>query len=228
MSSPIIVPDTGILLAIGLGKELDEKAELATQSIDLAVAAGRRVIAPPSVSLELEAKLQNVDAIFEVIQHLVSTLPNPQGLSTLKIVEELMLELRASVKGPGSRVVNVIESELIRTIGAAPGLSLNAAFAVVAGNMLVVREVVRIKSRPAAIDFVSLPEANPSPLPNPIPEVSGMDLAHIRACEWLGTSEACTVILLVFERTLHKHRDEIHERFPHVVVTTPHYLPAYL
>lgn len=229
MKPRLLVPDTGILVALGLGEELDSKSKLSSQSVMDARTAGVRVVVPPSVLIELERKLADIDEVYTVIQSaLASHEAFNQFPAALEAAERFVLDLRSRVKGPAARVVDLVESQLAQMLAVSPGMSLPTALAAVVGNVLVTREVIRLRSRPTSIEFVDEPKCDPSPLTEAIPEVTGMDLAHLRACEWLGEKEDCTVILLVFERPLHRRRDEIRRRFPKVLVTTPLYLPAHL
>lgn len=225
----IIVLDTGVLLAIALGADLDSKAAPATVALDEAARAGVRLVVPPSVRQELGKKLLEIDSVYTILQSAASNLYEFQSSdSPLATAEKVMGKIGESLVGAPRRYLESVESELGRILTASPATDLPTAFAMVAGNAFTTKERIRLRSRPPLVEFLDAPDPDLSPLVPPIPEVKGPDLAHVRACQELGDLHGLGVVFLVLERPLHRRRSEVHERFPKVEITTPPYLSAYL
>jgi hypothetical protein len=226
---PLVVPDTGILLALGFGASVDPQASIATQAITKALAADSRLLAPPSVIEELDKKLAQLDQVYEAIQDIVRSIPSldttPSGLSG---AEDLILGLKNVGRHPATRFVNAIETEVVRMITATPTVPLLSVFAFVASRTVLLKEAIRVGTRPAGLEILSEPKPDRSPLDPPIHGLKGDDLAHVRSCESIGGKLGQKVVFLVLDRPVYSQKRIVEARFPLVSVTNPNYIDSYL
>lgn len=230
MGTAVVVPDTGVLVARGLGKDVDPACESATQALARCLGAGARLVVPPSVTGELDRVLAKFDEVFDLLQQatrqIASRSPAPSGLAA---AEGVILDLAKQVnRGPGARFLDAITTETSRVVQAYPSLPLSTAFASVVGTVLMWKHGIAEAARPPKAEFLPWPDPDPSPLATPIPEVRGDDLAHLRSCQAIGERLGSDVVFLVLERPVFRHKDEVNAAFPKVRVTTPAFLPAYL
>ncbi len=229
MTSPILIPDTGILIARAFGEQVDPQARAATEALASAEGLKTRVFVPPSVVQETYRVLDEIDQVFVTLQEAAHTVtssnPTPAGFTG---AEEILLAVRGKATSPQSRFLGLIETEVSRLLIDAPKRPLIEVFAEVVGTAFLWKEAVRFGSMPGSFEYPTTPKPDPTPLDPPIPEVKGMDLAHVRAAQHLGELNGCPAILLVLERPLHRRKSDIQARFSHVLVTTPAYLRGYL
>jgi|SRR5208282_1290848 len=187
------------------------------------------MVAPPSISEELDTKLAQLDTIYDALREVTHSLPTDDDTPVgLEAAEKALLTLRVKKGGVRLRFIGVIEAEVSRTIAQAPAAPLPAVFGYVVANALLWKEGAKLGSRPSSVEFLSEPKPDYAPLIPPIPDVRGADLIHIRACQELGEREQETVVFLVLERPVYNQKTEIEARFPRVKVTNPAFLDSYL
>ncbi|MCI4334141.1 MAG: hypothetical protein L3K04_00675 [Thermoplasmata archaeon] len=228
MSVGILVPDTGILLAIGFGPQ-DPKSAMAASALSRAVAAGVKVVAPPSVDVERVRKLNLLDQVYEDLQVVTSAIPIENGSpAALEGAEQLLMAVRAKKGYPRLLFLDAIEEEVSRAVTSNPTAPLRNVFAYVAASALHWKESAKLASCPSAVEFLNWPQPDYTPLNPEIREVNGPDLAHLRACQEIGDKEGVSVAFLILERAMYAHKAEIEARFPRVKVVKPAFLNRYL
>lgn len=228
MNVAIIAPDTGLLLAVGYGKDIDPKAATALAALEVARKSGVRVILLDSVREELDGKLNEIAEVIPALQSAIRDVPNLDAPADLDAIEGIMVRAKAASPERVARYLDAIEAESVRACNANPNTPIREIIGGITGAAVTLLEVVR-----ARIDGLRLELWKPKPdsaaVDGPlISGVTGYDFDHVRSSEALGRAEDTQVCFIVFEAKLHSRQQEVTRGYPHVVVTNPNYLPRYL
>jgi hypothetical protein len=223
----LVVPDTGILLAQAFGSAVDPQAGRAQVALTQAVAAQLRIVAPPSIARELERKLAELDTIYEMLREATSeALRQTPEESGLALAERVLLQVKQTEPARSSRFFATIEADAVERILALRSAPLTTIFAGVAANAWMIKEGIRLRSRPTVVEFLDYPD--PISGAGRVPGVSHHDWTHLSSCQQLAEREGGTVVFVVVERNLEAHKRTIEQALPLVRVTTPTYLNLYL
>ena len=227
MTSRVVAPDTGLLLAIGYGKAIDPKAPGAVDALQLVKSRGLPLILLDTVKDELNSKLNDIAEVIPALQHAFESIPDNESAGDLVAIERVIVEAKAQAPPRVVRYFDALEAEVVELCRANPGLQGSYLISLVLGVAVALAEGVRARVDALRLEDFS-PTGAPQPTPASVPGVTGMDFAHIQRCEQLGLARDCHVVFLVFDALLHARQKSISLAFPHVIVTTPNFLSEHI
>ena len=223
----IVAPDTGLLLAVGYGEDIDPKAPAAISALHDVENRKVPILMLESVRKELDSKLSEISEVIPALQAAFATLPPDEPVGDLSLIESLMVRAKAASPPRVSRYLDAIEGQVVEICRANPHVQGSFILSSVLGAAVTLLEVVRARIEGLRLEVYN-PTGRAAGTSVSVPGITGNDLTHIRGCEQLAIERNVRVVFLVFESSLHAHQHAIASAYPHVVVTVPHYLSSYL
>lgn len=227
MRSPYVAPDTGVLLAVGLGSGVDFQAPGAFEGLLLARQQAADCVLLPSVDAELKDKLGQMDAIVGLAREFFRAADGSHTTgSPQELLESVFTEIRKS--GSNAFYISAAEDAMINIVRSNPGIGREALVRELLLTLARLRALVQV--RIDGLGLTQLPPPPPKWVPSPaaIRGVGKADLRNLIGAGALGAERKTGVVFFEFDGPLFARRTEISAAIPWVRVTNHRYLATYL
>jgi hypothetical protein len=228
MSTPLIAPDTGVLLAVGLGPGVDFQAPMALEGLETARSRSAECVLLHTVRSEFQGKLDQMEAIIGIVRSMAREWAGTTiAGGPLAILESVFERVRQKEKYPAFFVA-AVETASSKIVRVRPEIKPEALLSEILTGLSDLRALVRIR-----VDELRLTNLPPSPA-KWVPTVSDMrgvhksDLKHLLEAGAVGAERRRGVVFFEFDGPLFALRSEISRSVPWVRVTNHNYIQIYV